>query len=116
MTEFNSNAYAHIWKTSDLTANPEACDRRYLPLEFPALTILDPPQHFIEVGCGCGSSLLPILKANPGCRVTGTDISPTAVQLFATAAAKAGISVDRIRAFSLDSTDPELCSREYAGG
>ena len=35
---------------------------RYLLLEFPVLTTQDPPQHVVELGCGCGSALLPILK------------------------------------------------------
>lgn len=43
-------------------------ERRYLLLEFPQLATSDPPQHFVEIGCGCGSSLLPVLRANPTCR------------------------------------------------
>lgn len=64
-----------------------------------------PPQHFVELGCGCGSSLLPVLKANPTCRVTGTDLSPTAVDMFKAAAGRAGIQADRVSAFPLDATD-----------
>lgn len=72
-------------------------------------------ENILEIGCGCGSSLLPVLKANPGCRVTGTDVSPTAVQLFTTAARTAGVSDDRVCAFTLDSTDPQQCRQMYAG-
>lgn len=43
-------------------------ERRYLLLEFPQLGVTHPPQHFVELGCGCGSSLLPVLRANPNCR------------------------------------------------
>lgn len=77
---------------------------RYLLLEFPCLTISQPPQHFLEIGCGCGSSLLPVLKANPTCSVTGTDLSPTAVHMFKQAAVKAGIAVDRVTGYAADST------------
>ena len=38
---------------------------RYLLLEFPVLTVQDPPQRIVELGCGCGSALLPILKVHP---------------------------------------------------
>lgn len=79
---------------------------RYLLLEFPCLTMSQPPQHFLEIGCGCGSSLLPVLKANPTCSVTGSDLSPTAVHLFKQAAATAGIAADRVTAYAADSTHP----------
>lgn len=79
-------------------------ERRYLLLEFPALTVTQPPQHFLEIGCGCGSSLLPVLKANPTCSVTGTDLSPTAVAMFKQAAVKAGIAADRFNGWAADST------------
>lgn len=90
---------------------------RYLLLEFPCLTICQPPQHFLEIGCGCGSSLLPVLKANPACTVTGTDLSPTAVHMFKQAAAKAGIAADRVTAFAVDSTqsDAEAATAAITG-
>ena len=37
-------------------------ERRYLLLEFPVLAVQEPPQHIVELGCGCGSALLPVLK------------------------------------------------------
>ena len=63
------------------------------------------PQHIVEIGCGAGSSLLPVLKANPKCRATGTDLSPTAIGMCKEAAKSAGIAQDRITAFAFDSTD-----------
>ena len=57
---------------------PPGC--RYLLLEFPALMQTDPPPRVVELGCGVGSSLLPVLKANPAARVIATDISPAAVR------------------------------------
>ena len=69
-------------------------------MEFPCL--MQPHQHVFEIGCGCGSSLLPILKANITSRVTATDLSPTAVRLFCKAAEVAGIDRARYEAFALD--------------
>ena len=81
------------------------CGCRYLLLEFPALALQNPPQHLLELGCGCGSSLLPILKANPSCHVTASDVSATAVSLFQQAAAQAGIDPARIRTCVADDLD-----------
>ncbi|KAK9823986.1 hypothetical protein WJX72_006802 [[Myrmecia] bisecta] len=80
-------------------------ERRYLLLEFPVLTAQQPPQHFLEIGCGCGSSLLPVLKANPTCRVTAIDLSPTAVGMFKAAAAKVGIAAERYNAFACNAAN-----------
>lgn len=135
---------------------------RYLLLEFPVLTVQDPPQRIAELGCGCGSALLPILKVrswktypcnmlrlriplsaccecrtsqsrqhqvckllltqgacdmqeNRQATVIATDISPTAVRLFDTAAARAGISSDRIQAFPCNSADPAVGDSMLAG-
>jgi SAM-dependent methyltransferase len=43
-----------------------------------------------------------VLKANPSCRVTGCDISATALRLFHLAAQQAGVQPHRIRTFTLD--------------
>ena len=61
----------------------------------------------MEIGCGCGSSLLPVLKANLTCTVTGTDLSPTAVDMFKRAAAKAGIATHRFTGYAVDSTQAD---------
>ena len=57
-------------------------DRQYLQNEFPQLR---PPISrsavLLEVGCGVGNSLLPLLALHPDARVVGCDLSPTAVQL-----------------------------------
>ena len=42
----------------------------------------DPPPRVVELGCGVGSSLLPVLKANPKARVIATDVSPAAVRVL----------------------------------
>lgn len=88
---------------------------RYLLLEFPSLADTAQPQHVLEIGCGCGSSLLPVLKANAAARVTATDLSPTAVRLFCDAAERAGIAADRYTAFPCDAADPETGHHLLAG-
>jgi hypothetical protein len=46
--------------------------RRYILLEFPALAKLSEGDHVMEIGCGCGSSILPVLAANPSVAATVT--------------------------------------------
>ncbi|KAK9840131.1 hypothetical protein WJX74_003913 [Apatococcus lobatus] len=79
-------------------------ERRYLLLEFPDLCRQDPPQIIAEIGCGCGSSILPVLKANPTCRAIVSDVSPSAVEMVTAAAARAGIPSNRLQASVLDAT------------
>ena len=79
---------------------------RYLLLEFLDLCIQDPPQVIAEIGCGCGSSILPVLKANPTCQAVVSDVSPSAVGMVMAAADRAGIDADRIQAFTLDASLP----------
>lgn len=52
------------------------------------------------------AALLPVLKANPSSRVTGCDISPTALRLLGRAAEQAGVASNRIRTFVLDAASP----------
>ena len=94
-----------MWLLPVLNAPPPVCrmpacaDRlalysRYLLLNFPQLA--EPHTHILELGCGCGSSLLPVLKANPTCRVTGSDISASAVAMLRRAAEQANIAPERV--------------------
>ena len=84
-------------------------EKRYIPLEFPILVDTQ-PLHVAEIGCGCGSSLLPVLKSNPNSRATACDLSPAAIKLFQQAAEKAGISSDRLNLFPLDAS---RCNETY---
>jgi SAM-dependent methyltransferase len=88
---------------------------RYLLLEFPILARQSPPLHILEIGCGCGSSLLPVLKGNPSARVTATDLSPTAVQLLREAAGRAGVAQERYTAFACNAADPGVGERRLSG-
>ncbi|PRW58343.1 Bis(5 -adenosyl)-triphosphatase [Chlorella sorokiniana] len=92
-------------------------EKRYLMLEFPSLGTTNPPQHIAEIGCGCGSALLPVLQANPTCRVTGCDISPTALRLLGRAAEQAGVDSSRICTFVLDAASrSDACSSSGGSG
>jgi hypothetical protein len=37
-------------------------ERRYLPLAFPELTMAQHALHIVELGCGAGASIQPLLK------------------------------------------------------
>lgn len=68
-----------------------------------------PNIHVVEIGCGYGSSLIPVLRANPSARVTACDVSATAVRLFQQHAADIGAS-GRVHAFVQDGTDAGIVS------
>ena len=71
-------------------------ERRYLLAEFPALAV-DAPTTILEIGCGSGSSCVPILRANPRARVLACDFSPAAVRCTARAAARGTSPTDSPR-------------------
>ena len=39
-----------------------------------------PTAHVVELGCGCGSTILTLLLSNPWIRATAVDISPSAIE------------------------------------
>ncbi|KAF3934068.1 hypothetical protein ABW19_dt0204980 [Dactylella cylindrospora] len=63
-------------------------DRKWLQQEFPILTTAtvatSPPIRLLEVGCGAGNTLFPILAANknPGFHIHGADFSKVSVDLI----------------------------------
>ena len=70
-------------------------EKRYLPIEFPQLRT--PNITIGEVGCGCGSALIPVLRDNPTATAVACDVSGTAIQVFRDAAVPgAGIDASRI--------------------
>ena len=71
-------------------------EKRYLPIEFPQLRT--PNIAIGEVGCGCGSALIPVLRDNPTANAVACDVSGTAIQVFRDAAMPgAGIDPSRVR-------------------
>lgn len=71
-------------------------EKRYLPIEFPQLRT--PDITIGEIGCGCGSALIPVLRDNPTAMAVACDVSPTAISVFSEAAMPgAGIDGSRVR-------------------
>jgi methyltransferase-like protein 6 len=89
-------------------------ERRYLLKEFPILAEQHPPKLVVEIGCGCGSSLLPVLKANAGAHALGTDVSSTCLEQLRAAAAAEGINASRLELFTADGTELEQMQK-YEG-
>ena len=87
-------------------------ERRYLLAEFPALAV-DAPTTILEIGCGSGSSCVPILRANPRARVLACDFSPAAVRCTARAAARLDLA-DRLAAFTCDPARENLAAAAAA--
>ena len=62
-------------------------DRRWLSLEFPELVAATeadaPPTTILEVGCGAGNTVFPLLSVNknPGLRLIACDYAPQSVQV-----------------------------------
>ena len=78
-------------------------ERRYLVHQFPQL--LASPLRLLEVGCGNGSSTLPVLRANADARVHATDVSPAAIALTRAVARREGFE-DRITTAAVGALDP----------
>jgi hypothetical protein len=64
--------------------------------------------HILELGAGCGSSILPLLKLHPSARATVCDVSATCLRQLRAAAAADGVNPGRVAAFVADATDPML--------
>lgn len=65
-------------------------DRKWLKIEFPELYEATKPEagpvNILEVGCGAGNTLFPVLKSNenPDLKITGVDFSSRAVEIVKT--------------------------------
>lgn len=83
-------------------------ERRYLLLEFPCLAPPSTLRHLVEIGAGCGSSALPVLRSHPGSRATLCDVSATCLAQLE--GAMHALALDRARAELLvaDGTNPAL--------
>eukprot|EP00605_Chrysophyceae_sp_TOSAG23-4_P002369 GSChrysophyteH1.ASY1.ANO1.2621.1 assembled CDS len=64
-------------------------DRHYLHLEFPELLLHadqavseDNTVQLLEVGCGVGNAVLPLLDLNPNLRITAIDFAKSAIEIL----------------------------------
>lgn len=69
--------------------------RRYLMREFPGLL---EARKVLELGCGSGSSALPVVQQNKACEVTAIDFSEASVLQLRDAAGRLGLDSSRFRA------------------
>lgn len=74
-------------------------EKRYLPIAFPRLKeTYESRMHVIgEIGCGCGSALIPVLRENPDAIAVACDVSPTAIEFFQSICADADIDRERVQ-------------------
>lgn len=79
-------------------------DRHYFEREFPSLLRA---ASLLEVGCGVGNSLLPLLALNRDCTAYACDFSPAAIELLRAAPAYAAAG-PRVHAFVADVTRDAL--------
>ncbi|WIA33602.1 hypothetical protein OEZ86_006726 [Tetradesmus obliquus] len=86
-------------------------ERRYLLLEFPCLAPPAHPQHIVEIGAGCGSSILPVMRAQPQAQVTVCDVSATCLEQLQGAMQLLGLAPQRCTSFVADGTDPGLAQQ-----
>lgn len=57
-------------------------DRHYLEKEFPLLSDSSCFRSILEVGCGVGNALLPLVARNPHLKLYGVDFSPRAIDFI----------------------------------
>ena len=101
-TPTTSEAQARAWDDFHGTHDSGVFfkERRYLLAEFPALLEVG---CVLEVGCGSGSSALPVLAANPSATVLACDWSANAVRCAERAvASRAPDDAHRFEAFVCD--------------
>jgi methyltransferase-like protein 6 len=96
-----SKTYSDEWETFHRThsAGRFFKEKRYLTLEFPCLLDKGDDESGLrvgEIGCGCGSALIPVLRENKRVNAVGCDVSETATQVFREMCQKAGIENDRV--------------------
>ena len=107
-----------LWD-SHYEANPRNYkDRRYLHNEFPQLLETrcgGGETTVLEIGCGAGNSLLPMLQANPAARGLACDLAPSAVELVRQRLLREGLT-HRASAFVWDVACPPPAGALPVGG
>jgi methyltransferase-like protein 6 len=88
-----------------------------LLLEF--ASVLGPSEHIdrvLEIGAGCGSAILPVLRTHPGSSAVVCDVSSTCLQQLQEAAALLGLPASRLQSFVADGCDARLGQKLAAEG
>jgi len=85
-------------------------DRHYFDREFPEL--LNGRITILEVGCGVGNTVYPLLELNPEATIYACDFSPTAIDIVK---AHPGYSSGRVTAFVADLTHDDLTAHVPPG-
>lgn len=84
-------------------------DRALAPLGTDAIASLDlaPGERVLDVGCGCGDTVLALARAADGVRVTGVDVSAPMLGRAVERVAAAGLG-DRVTLVEADAASAEL--------
>ena len=103
VTKLNDEADENWDKFYKIHSNRFFKDRNWLFTEFPELNSTERGFKILEVGCGVGNTVFPVLETNshPDTRVFACDFSPTAVELVKE---HPQYSQDRCSAFVCDIT------------
>ena len=76
------NESAHWDKFYKRNADRFFKDRHWMAREFPELSASGAPVKLLEVGCGVGNLMLPLLDDNPAVFVYACDFAPTAIAII----------------------------------
>ena len=87
-SSFQAKSWADFYGVHTNTQTPFFKCKRYLPVEFPCLRASG--ATVLEVGCGTGASVLPILRATQDVRVIACDFAANAVAACQAAVTAAG--------------------------
>lgn len=79
--------------------------RRYLLAAFDDLRRESPPLQLLELGCGSGSAVVPLLQQNRTATVYAADFSPAALEAAGRNAYEADVAGDRFVPLLYDPTD-----------
>ncbi|GLI65860.1 hypothetical protein VaNZ11_009491 [Volvox africanus] len=88
-------------------------DRHYLHKEFPALA--RGPATLLEVGCGVGNTVFPLLEINPALKIYCCDFAPSAIELVRQNPMYKA-SGGAVEAFVADITSDFLAAPQSEGG
>ena len=114
LQDHDDGAYSHKWEEFHGIHSTGRFfkEKRYLTRAFPRLLEQDPrsigqPHRIGEIGCGCGSALIPVLRENSEAIAVACDVSSTAIGVFNDMCLQAGIDAGRVQLFVHSAGQPE---------